>query len=407
MKTRLSDELTMLTTRLMMCGSKREIINLSGEFGKLIERVIEQESNTYTPPDKSVTATIKFTKEEVAHMAKTFKKEFIANGLVARVIKRYSGKNSFLYEIRYRRNGYNISASSTNLNEAKKKFLAKTVPEEIIKYHSHPQFPIVNLDHNFEVFTQYYFEKFRKPKVSEDTYYKDLNRLKNHILPRFGKLSISQITPSHCQDLIDHLQAQEKYRTAEEVHSLLSVIFKSAIAHGIITQNPLAIVVHIKHEREHGKALTREEEQSFLAAIHGNPLESVYVLALYTGLRPNEYKTARVENGFIVAINSKRKTKRTEYKKIPICKKLEVYLDGITEFPKYHEKYLSTEFHKYCPGHKLYDLRTTFYTRCKELGVSDHALNEFVGHSLGALGNAYTDLSDEYLLKEGLKLNNW
>ena len=59
------------------------------------------------------------------------------------------------------------------------------------------------------------------------------------------------------------------------------------------------------------------------------------------------------------------------------------------------------------PGHKLYDLRTTFYTRCQELGVESAARDEFVGHSLGALGNTYTDLSNEYLLKEGRKLDNW
>ena len=58
---------------------------------------------------------------------------------------------------------------------------------------------------------------------------------------------------------------------------------------------------------------------------------------------------------------------------------------------------------KALPNHKLYDLRTTFYTRCDEYGVAVPARDEFVGHSLGALGNAYTDLSDEYLLKEGAK----
>ena len=56
------------------------------------------------------------------------------------------------------------------------------------------------------------------------------------------------------------------------------------------------------------------------------------------------------------------------------------------------------------PNHKLYDLRTTFYSRCIECGVADVAQKLFVGHSLGELGNAYTDVSDEYLLKEGKKI---
>lgn len=67
-------------------------------------------------------------------MATTFKKQFIANGHVAHVIKRKRGKNSFCYEIRYRSNGFEISAASNDLNKAKAKFLQKTVPQEIEKY---------------------------------------------------------------------------------------------------------------------------------------------------------------------------------------------------------------------------------------------------------------------------------
>ena len=59
-------------------------------------------------------------------MAATLSKEFIANGLKAHIIKRQSGKNTFLYEIRYRRKGCNIEVSSTDINEAKRKFVEAT-----------------------------------------------------------------------------------------------------------------------------------------------------------------------------------------------------------------------------------------------------------------------------------------
>ena len=131
--------------------------------------------------------------------------------------------------------------------------------------------------------------------------------------------------------------------------------------------------------------------------------QTIFALALYTGLRPNEYNTAKIEGQFIVAVNSKRKHKRVEYKRIPITPMLAPYVQGITSFEIVNRDVIREKFKAILPNHIVYDMRTTFYSRCKECGIADAARDEFVGHSLGALGNAYTDLSDEYLLQEGAK----
>lgn len=250
----------------------------------------------------------------------------------------------------------------------------------------------------FNAFSMYYFENFRKKKVSEYTLKQDLARYNKYLLPYFGEKPIKKISPLECQKLIDVINADGKGKTADEIFGIMSVIFKMAIKHCIIARNPLDIVLHVKHEYEHGRALTKDEENTLKERLDGSPLLPVFMLALYTGLRPNEIKTARIENGFIIAVNSKRKNKKVEYKKIPICKMLAPYLEKPLIFTS--EMYMREKFKKILPGHRLYDLRTTFYSRLKECNVSDTAIKLFVGHSLGALGNAYTNVSDEFLIKE-------
>lgn len=402
---RLSDDFIALTTKLMMAQERNEIIHLAAEFNSTIERLIEAEKRAPNAVNKmlpkSVTTTLKFTKQEISKMATTFKKEFIGNGLCARITKRESGKNSYCYEIRYRSNGYNISASSTDLTTAKKKFLAMTVPSEIEKYHIKKKETTVPV--LFKSFALYYFEKFRKNRVAEKTYKNDLSRLNAHIIPAIGKMEVKEITPSDCQKLIDKLTGQEKFKTAVEIYNLLSCIFKNAYAHDLITKSPLDIVQKPTYDQENGVALSKKEETTLLNALNGSIFQFPVALGLFCGLRPNELKSAQVKGNFIVAVNSKRHSRKVEYKRIPISAMLKPYLlNGITEIP--NENAIRKAFKNVLPNHKLYDLRTTFYSRCKECGVEMYALDEFMGHSLGKIGKAYTDLSDEYLLKEGKKL---
>ena len=256
----------------------------------------------------------------------------------------------------------------------------------------------------FNAFAMYYFKNFSEKKVAPATLKSDLIRYNKYLAPALEEKLLKNILPLDCQKIIESLTLSGKGKTADEVHCLLSLIFKMAIKHGIITRNPIDVIYHQKHERKHGSALSKNEELLLKEKLSKD--FPFIMVALYTGLRPNEYATACIKENFIIAENSKRKHKRKEYKKIPIIKALKPYLkNGIPAVPNLEK--LRKEFKIIFPERRIYDLRTTFYTRCKEFGVAEPALNHCVGHSSGVLANTYTTLSDAYLLKEGKKLDVW
>ena len=380
-------------------GNDDEADKIFSDIADLIRAPQESgESASTSLHSENLSGFLKFNNEEISKMPKSFRHTFIAEGKVICYRKRKRGVVSCSYEARYRRHGFNISVSAPNLIDLKKRFIEALNAAELGA--TLPKVPST-----FHEFAMYYFENFRKRKVRPLTYEKDLNRYNNHLKPAFGSTPLRRILPAQCQTLIDELLSKGHGRTADEVYSLLNCIFNTAIAHGVIERNPLAIVVKERHERQHGAALTKQEEKFLLDRTAGTPYQLQFAVALYTGLRPNEFKSARIEGKFIVAVNSKRKTKKTEFKRIPITPMLRPYVENIDELHFFQEETLRDKVREILPNHKLYDLRTTFYTRCQECGVADVARSEFVGHSLGALGDTYTDLSEEFLLKEGEKLN--
>lgn len=387
-----------LAGKILLAGATQDEGALNCAAEELAAAMRQQSDGNGVTPFDDGADFLKFTKKEILKMPKKFRQIFAVSGYTAHVRRRRSGKNGWNYEIRYRKLGYNLCVSSNKLETAKQKFI-----NLVIDIEKNGGVFVTDIPTRFDKFAMFYYQNYYSRKVDAQTYRIALSQYKNHLEPRFGTMPLKAITPKPCQELIDELFEQGKGRTAEDIFTRLNVIFKAAIKHNVLYSNPMDMVILNDYERTHGRALTKDEERKLLSETAGTPYQLMFAVALYTGMRPNEYETARIEGAFIVAKNSKRKNRKIEYKRIPITPMLAPYLVGVTELTFCRVETLRKKFNEILPGHKLYDLRTTFYTRCQECGVAEVAIKKFVGHSLGVLAETYTDLSEAFLLKEGNK----
>ena len=378
-------------------GNDAAIKEVAAQLAEVLREPLAESLGADAPREQDKIGFLNFTKQEILRMPIKFRKYFIAADKLVHVRRRKRNKAGYYtYEARYRCGEYNISVSSTDQNKLVEKFIDAV---KVIEAGDE----LLNVPTNFHEFATYYFNTFWQRKVTAKTYKTEINRYDNHIKPDFGSYPIKKITPAMCQRLLDGITAKGYGKTADEVRGRLNQIFEAAIKHGLIKHNPLDLVIFTVHEREHGKAFTKAEERRLLELTAGTVWQLMFAVALYTGLRPNEFATARIEGNFIVAVNSKRKTKKVEYKRIPITPMLRPYLDGVQELRFYVPQRIREKLRAIMPGHTLKDTRETFNSRCIESGLNETARKLFMGHSLGALGNAYTDLSDEFLIAEGEK----
>ncbi len=399
MKQKLSDELINISSLLMLARDRGEIISLAGELNKTICKAmeIEKASTAMYPQEKKKTlsATIKFSKGEIEQMSKTFKKEFIANGCVSHIIKRQSGKKGFYYEIRYRRNGYNISVSNVDLNTAKALFIERTKnlqPPEAMQREKLKFGTIINE-----------WLEYKKNKVILSTW-KDHVSLVKRFIPT--ELQNKQIKDIHTTDIDKIINFEINERTREELRSLFNQIFKFAIANGIISHNPVMLIPFKRAERKNREALNESQIKAFLTHIKEPQYDRVrqcaYVLYFF-GVRPCELDNeARFENGFLICRNRKRKSGKIEYKKIPIPKQAREFIDfnkPIT-YPKSYNESAKIISKAIGNGFTPYNLRHTFASICAET-VKAEVLDTWMGDSPERLvGRVYVHYSDKFMSEQ-------
>lgn len=381
------------------------------QFGELYRPIFKEDNeqtNFNLNGQENEEGFLKFTEKEILKMPTRFRKTFRANGCLVHVRRRKRGNFGYNYEARYRRDGFNISVSSKEYDKLNSLFIEKLNVWEMENAAVAENSSLTNVPTTFAEFAEHYLNTFWRRTVDERTFRNEMNRYKNHIKPFFGSTPLKKITPAACQNLLDKITEAGLGKTADEVHTRLNMIFEAAKEYALILKNPLKLVVHIEHERKTGVALTYEEESFLLNITSGTVWQLMFAVALYTGLRPNEFKSAHIEGKFIVAIKSKQRRKKgrkiEEYKKIPITPMLAPYLEGVSELRFYVPQRIREKLRKLLPGHTLKDLRKTFNTRCVECKVDYIARKLFMGHSLGKLDDTYTQPPDDYLLKEGEKI---
>lgn len=395
---RLSEELTTISSMLVLAREKAEIINLASQINSIIEKTMELEQaknyGDYSNKKKTLSATIKFTKQEIDKMSKTFKKEFIANGCVGHIIKRPSGKTGVYYEIRYRRNRYNLSVSNTNIHEAKRLFIEATFKLEA------PE--ILNKNKlKFGVILDEWL-KYRKGKVIPHTWNNQVSRARRFIPCELREKQIKDIRASD----IDNIMCTFTERTYEEMRTIFNGVFKYAKASGIILHNPIEMIPFKRAERINREALNEAQIKNFFMRLKEPQYECIrqvaYVLYFF-GLRPCEIdKELKFENGFLICRNRKRKRGKIEYKKIPVPEQARIYIDFSkpVEFPYRYSK--CAEIIKAVIGDGLtpYNLRHTFSTICSQY-VRPDIVELWMGDSPEKLvEKTYVHFPDDFLIKQ-------
>lgn len=112
-----------------------------------------------------------------------------------------------------------------------------------------------------------------------------------HIVPAIGDVPLRKLTPQHIARI--YVELAERGRSAHNVHAVLSGAMKQAVQWNLIARNPVAAVRSPKSTRRELVILEPDEIRALLRAARGDPFETLYVLAVYTGLRQGELLALR------------------------------------------------------------------------------------------------------------------
>lgn len=118
--------------------------------------------------------------------------------------------------------------------------------------------------------------------------------IRTHIKPGIGAIRLDALDTHLVQSFYNGLREPTKDReavspkTVKNVHGVLHKAMQQAVANGYIRFNPTNSCILPRIEKKELQPLDEAETKLFLDSVKGHPLELLYTITLFTGLREGE-----------------------------------------------------------------------------------------------------------------------
>lgn len=248
----------------------------------------------------------------------------------------------------------------------------------------------------FAEFYKIWLENEKKPFIKEKSY-RTLELVYKNYLFKLEKKTLSQITASDIRTLINNTNYPNVKR---KIYLTMKDVLRKAVQYDLIEVSPMDKVTAPAIKKNEKQALTKAEEQLFIARAKQSEYAVIYFLMLFEGLRTGEAKAlapADIKDDYLLVQHNLddngnlTSTKTSKKRKVPIFDNFKPYADmyrGESEDPiisKVNKHTAVSDYQNICKELNLkksmYSLRHTFATRCEQAGISTKQTAHWLGHS--------------------------
>lgn len=135
----------------------------------------------------------------------------------------------------------------------------------------------------------HWLEDVARPGVRDSTYRSYKNLVYAHLIEELGRVKLVRLTPPDIERMMARRRAAGQ--TPANVAKMRTVLRRAltvAMQHGLIYRNVAALTSPPRVEKHEPRPLTIDEFKRFIAALDDDPLRSLYLVDVTTGLRLGE-----------------------------------------------------------------------------------------------------------------------